>query len=72
MVRGSYDFKIDNNSIFVLPDNEKMIKLFFEGQARTRDLDAQQTSDMTFDSIVEQKVGTAFICSELCGKYTVV
>ena len=72
MVRGGYDFKIDNNSIFVLPDNEKMIKLFFEGQARTRDLDAQQTSDMTFDSIVEQKVGTAFICSELCGKYTVV
>ena len=72
MVRGSYDFKIDNNSIFVLPDNQKMIKMFFEGQARTRDLDAQQTAEMTFDSIVEQKLGTAFICSDLCGKYTVV
>lgn len=72
MVRGSYDFKIDNGSIFVLPDNEKMLKLYFEGKARTRDLDSQQTQDMTFDSIVEQKVGTAFICSDLCGKYTVV
>ena len=72
MVRGSYDFKIDNNSIFVLPDNQKMIKMFFEGQARTRDLDAQQPADMTFDPIVEQKLGTAFICSDLCGKYPVV
>ena len=72
MVRGSYDFKIDNSSIFILPDNQKMIKLFFEGKARTRDLSSQETDDMTFDSIVQQKVGTAFICSDLCGKYTVV
>lgn len=72
MVRGTYDFKVDNKSIFVLPDNEAPIKLFFEGQSRARDLDSQQTADMTIDSIVENKIGTGFVCSNLSGKYTIV
>ena len=28
-VRGTYDFKVDNKSIYVLPDNEKFIKVYF-------------------------------------------
>lgn len=71
-VRGTYDFKVDNKSIFVLPDNEKFIKLFFEGDTRARDLGAQDTMDQTIDSQVQTKLGVGVIVGNLCGKYTLV
>lgn len=71
-IRGTYDFKVDNKSIFVLPDNEKFIKLFYEGDTRARDLSASDTNDMTIDSQIQTKLGVATIVSNLCGKYTIV
>lgn len=71
-LRGSYDFKVDNNTLFVLPEGTKPVKLFFEGQTRARDLDSQQTSDMTVDTIVESKIGCSVIVDSLVGKYTIV
>lgn len=70
-VRGTYDFKVDNKSIFVLPDNEKFIKLYFEGDTRARDLGAQDTNDMTIDSEIQTKLGVSVIVSNLIGKYTI-
>lgn len=71
-LKGTYDFKVDNNSIFVLPDNEKPIKLFFEGDTRARDLGMLDTHDQTVDSQVQTKTGVAFICNNISGKYTIV
>lgn len=71
-VRGSYDFSVDNNTLFVLPEGTKPVKLFFEGQTRARDLSSQQTPDMTIDTVVESKIGTAIIVDSLVGKYTIV
>ena len=71
-VRGTYDFSVNNNVLYVLPEGTKPVKLFFEGQTRARDLDSQQTPDMTIDAVVESKIGTAIIVDSLVGKYTIV
>lgn len=71
-VRGSYDFKGDTNSIFVLPDNTKPIKLFFEGDTRAKENTEKDNDDMTIDTTVEVKLGTGIIVSSLVGKYTIV
>lgn len=68
-VRGTYDFKVDNNAIYVLPDAEKPIKLYFEGDTRARELTAQDTEDMTVDTQVQTKLGCATVFSNLMGKY---
>ena len=71
-VRGTYDFSVNNNVLYVLPEGTKPVKLSFEGQTRARDLDSQQTPDMTIDAVVESKIGTAIIVDSLVGKYTIV
>lgn len=68
-VRGTYDFKVDNNAIYVLPDAEKPIKLYFEGDTRARELTAQDTNDMTYDTQVQTKLGVGTVFSNLMGKY---
>lgn len=70
-VRGTYDFKVDNKSIYILPDMERPIKLFFEGDTRARDLDESMTHDQTIDSQVQTKLGHAVVISNLFGKYTI-
>lgn len=70
-VRGSYDFKIDNSSIYVMPNNTKPIKLFYEGQTRALDYNENNTHDQTVGTIAETKLGSAVIMPSLFGKYTV-
>lgn len=69
LVRGTYDFKVDNNVIYVLPDAEKPIKLYFEGDTRARELTAQDTEDMTVSTQVQTKLGCATVFSNLMGRY---
>lgn len=71
-LRGTYDFKVDNNVIHVLPADSKLVKLFYEGDVRARDLTAQDTHDMTYDSQVQVKVGCGVICDNLTGRYEIV
>ena len=71
-VRGSYDFKVDNKSIFVLPDGTKPVKLFFEGDTRARELGEKDNDDMTIDTTIQTKLGTGVVVSTLVGKYTIV
>lgn len=70
--RFSYDFKVDNNSIFVLPDGVKPVKLFFEGDTRTKENNEKDNDDMTIDATVMMKTGVGIICPTLVGKYTIV
>ncbi len=71
-LRGTYDFKIDNNVIHVLPANSKLVKLFYEGDVRARDLSEQDTHDQTVDSQVQVKLGCGVICDNLTGRYEIV
>lgn len=70
--RFSYDFKVDNSSIFVLPDGVKPVKLFFEGDTRTKENTEKDNDDMTIDTTVMMKTGVGIICPTLVGKYTIV
>ena len=70
-IRGTYDFKVDNKSIYVLPDMEAPIKLYYEGDTRALDLNEQQTNDQTYDSQVQTKLGVSVVISNLFGKYTI-
>lgn len=70
--RFSYDFKVDNNSIFVLPDGVQPVKLFFEGDTRTKENTDKDNDDMTIDATVMMKTGVGIICPTLVGKYTIV
>lgn len=69
LVRGTYDFKVDNNVIYVLPDAEKPIKLYFEGDTRAREVGSQESEDMTISSQVQTKLGCATVFSNLMGRY---
>lgn len=69
LVRGTYDFKVDNNVIYVLPDAEKPIKLYFEGDTRAREVGSNESEDMTISSQVQTKLGCATVFSNLIGKY---
>ena len=71
-LRGTYDFKVDNNVIHVLPADSKLIKLFYEGDVRARDLGEQDTHDQTIDSQVQVKLGTGVVCNNLTGRYEIV
>lgn len=70
LVRGTYDFKVDNNAIYVLPDAEKPIKLYFEGDTRAREIASDGNEDMTIDTQVQTKLGCATVFSNLMGRYT--
>lgn len=69
--RGTYDFKIDNNALLVLPDGHKPIKLYFEGDTRARDLSETDTDDMTLDSQMQTKLGVGTVFGSPFGKYTI-
>ena len=69
LVRGTYDFKVDNNAIYVLPDAEKPIKLYFEGDTRAREKGSEDNEDQTIDMQVQTKLGCATVFSNLMGKY---
>lgn len=69
-LRGSYDFKVNDKIIYVLPAESKPVKLFYEGDVRAISLDWQQTHDMTFDAQVQVKLGVGVVCDNMFGKYT--
>lgn len=70
--KGTYDFKIDDKTLFVLPENYKPIKLYFEGDTRSRELGEKDTDDMTIDFQVQSKLGIGVVFESLFGKYTIV
>lgn len=69
--RGTYDFKVNNNTIYVLPEGEKPIKLWFEGDTRAREVGSQDNDDMTVDTQIQSKLGCATVFNNVFGKYTI-
>lgn len=71
-VRGTYDFKVNNNTIHVLPSDSKIIKMFYEGNVRSRFLTPQDTHDQTYDNQTQVKVGIGIVCDNITGRYDIV
>lgn len=70
-LRGTYDFKVANNEIYVLPDNTRPIKLWYEGDVRAREVGSQDNHDQSWDSQIQARLGTGVVVSDLIGKYTI-
>jgi hypothetical protein len=70
-IKGTFQFALPQNIIYVLPANEKFIKVWFEGDTRARDLTEIQTHDQTMDSQIQTKVGVGVVFSSVFGIYTV-
>jgi len=69
-ITGTTDFAISSDSVFILPQNDKPIKLVYEGDSRVKRLDSQDTGDMTLDLQVQMKVGVGVAFHSIFGKYT--
>ena len=68
---GTFNFKIPNNKLYVIPSNLRPIKAVWEGDVRTRELDQQDTHDQTIDVDVQAKFGMGLVMNELLGSYTI-
>lgn len=69
--RGTYDFRNPNDKIYVLPENYKPIKLFFEGETRSRELDEYQNHDQTISYQLQTKLGTGVVFDSVFGTYSI-
>lgn len=69
--RGTYDFRNPDNIIYVLPENYKPIKLYFEGNTRSRLLDEKDNHDQTISYQLQTKVGVGVVFDSLFGTYTI-
>ncbi len=69
--RGTYDFRNPNNVIHVLPENHKFIKLYFEGDTRSRELDEYQNHDQTVSYQLQTKLGIGVVFDSIFGTYEI-
>lgn len=69
--RGTYDFKSPDNIIYILPVNYKPIKLFFEGEPRSRTRDQYDNHDQTISYQVQLKMGTGVIFDSVFGEFEI-
>lgn len=69
--RGTYDFKNPDNIIYVIPETYKPIKLYFEGNTRSRLLDEKENRDQTISYQLQTKVGVGVVFDSLFGTYTI-
>lgn len=67
--RGTYDFKVSDNVIYILPENYKPIKLYFEGDTRSREVDENGNHDQTITYELQTKMGIGVIFESLFGVY---
>lgn len=71
-IRGTYDFRVNLNTIHVLPKGSQFIKMYYEGDIRARDLGYLDTHDQTIDSQVQVKLGIGVVCNDITGRYDIV
>lgn len=70
--RGTYDFKNPDDMVYVFPENYKPIKLFFEGNTRSRELDEYQNHDQTISYQLQTKLGVGVVFDSMFGTYKIV
>lgn len=66
----TYDFAGADDTLYVLPD-EKLIKIFYEGNVRAKETNEKDNHDQTIDITFEHLVGVELVTSNLFAKYTI-
>lgn len=69
--RGTFDFRNPDDMIYVLPENYKPIKLFFEGNTRSRYRDEEENHDQTVSYQLQTKVGVGVVFDSVFGTYKI-
>lgn len=69
--KNSFEFKLDNKKILIVPAGIKPVKLVNEGQARIREIsDSTQNMDQSVEYDFQMKMGVGVVFNELYGSYT--
>ena len=71
-IRGTTDFKVKNNLLHILPQDSKIIKLYYEGEVRAKKMDEKETHDQTIDIQAQLRYGLGGVCDSITGCYELV
>jgi hypothetical protein len=69
---GTYNWAVDNNTLLVVPNNEKFIKFVDEGETMSQEKTEQDNHDQTISWQLQRKLGAAAIFGSIFGKYTII
>ena len=69
---GTYDWAVDNESLLVVPENDKFIKFIDEGETRSQEKSEQDNHDQTLSWQVQRKMGAGAVFSSVFGKFTII
>ena len=69
---GTYDWAIDNDSLLIVPENDKFIKFIDEGETRSQEKSEQDNHDQTLSWQVQRKMGAGAVFSSMFGKYVII
>ncbi len=69
--RGTYDFRNPDDTIYVLPENYKPIKLYFEGNTRSDFRNEYQNNDQTISYQLQTKIGVGVVFDSVFGTYKI-
>lgn len=69
--RGTYDFRNPDDTIYVLPENYKPIKLYFEGNTRSDFRNEHQNNDQSISYQLQTKVGVGVVFDSVFGTYKI-
>lgn len=69
--RGTYDFRNPDDMIYVLPENYKPIKLYFEGNTRSDFKNENDNHDQTVSYQLQTKLGVGVVFDSVFGTYKI-
>jgi len=69
---GTFDWAIDNDSLLIIPENDKFIKFVDEGETRSQEKTEDDNHDQTLSWQVQRKMGAGAVFGSKFGKYTIV
>lgn len=69
---GSEDFLVDDNTLLVIPQNEKIVKVVVEGNANMIEVaDAGDRNDQQMEYLIQKKLGVSVMQSAIYGMYKI-
>ena len=69
---GTFNWAVDNNTLLIVPDNEKFVKFLDEGETMSQEKSEQDNHDQTISWQLQRKFGATAVFGSVFGKYTIV
>ena len=69
---GTYNWLVDNNTLLIVPENDKFIKFVDEGETISRELNEKDNHDQTVSYQLQRKMGAGAAFGSMFGKYTII